>query len=177
MTTNTHMPPQRTGNQLPFTRPMLWFITALSVMFDVLLLLEFQAAPTALSGAVFFTAIAVTVCLSLCLADTARFWWAMRLVTGLVFITFAYALVSQWLFADPVVEARQRLMAIAAFCVAGVPALVYSLWGNPYGPIDVENPQSATLGDIISQLLVTLTVFAGVVGFATLLFGMISASL
>lgn len=174
MTSKTHMPPHRTGTQLPLTRPMLWFVTAISVMFDVLLFLEFQAGPTALHGVVLLAAAAVTVCLGLCLIDATRFWWAMRLVTGVVFLAFSYALVSQWLFADPVTEARQRLMAVAAFCVAGVPALVYSLWGNPYGPIDVDNPHDATLGDIISQLLVTITVFSGVVGFATLLFGIIS---
>jgi hypothetical protein len=76
------------------------------------------------------------VLLALGLYNTARFWWALRGVTSIVFLAYLAYLIHQlvhWttpLTLSSILAGDQPFRAIGAFIFIGIPCLLYSVLGR-----------------------------------------------
>jgi hypothetical protein len=79
------------------------------------------------------------------LYDAKRFWWAARLLTFIIFASYAGYLVHEWLFTDkPLVPTRRSESSpwnsALGFVVIGLPSLWYTLFGR----FTLRGPQDET---------------------------------
>lgn len=79
---------------------------------------------------------ATAACFLLTLADPERFWWALRVVAGLVAVGYLAAILRLTFF--PLAGGLGTplpllFLATAGFMVCGVPALSFVLWGHTRG--------------------------------------------
>jgi hypothetical protein len=105
------------------------------------------------TAAMAFVAIctAATVGLLLTLVNAARFWWAMRVVTLIMFATVFWSLISS-AFGQRELHEHDDLSsfdAIRAFLFFGLPSLLYTLWGSTWGKLGHDRPDNPTRADVV----------------------------
>jgi len=144
-----------------FSRPMVWFLVFLAVVFDGVLYLPLTLDWDPLQAAVAAICVAITFGLLLTAIDAERFPWAMRLVTGALFLVLFAHFANEALGPRP--SRNEILLAAAGVCLVGLPALAHTLWGSTHGPPDEDAPAAVGPGDIITHLLLALTTLGGLV--------------
>jgi len=122
-----------------FTSPMYFFFgesgwTAASIVFE-------------------FVCAVISMALVLTLIDHRRFWWALRVVTGIVFILCTGYLIDEFFVKNEPIKlgdpgAASPLNALRAFLIFGLPCLLYTLWGSTWGKLGQKNPEKLTKADI-----------------------------
>jgi hypothetical protein len=138
----------RNAQRLP--RPLLWMLTpAMAVAAAGLTLLSMDQWnwTRALLCAVFAVA---TLCLILAWASQERYWWAPRVLAGLVTLSYLMAVVRfSWFPAPGSVGPHLPLLFLATvgFMVCGVPSLSFMLWGHTRGKLARGDVRRITLMD------------------------------
>ena len=138
----------RNAQQLP--RPLLWMLTpAMAVAAAGLALLSMDQWnwTRALLCAVFTVA---TLCLMLAWASQERYWWAPRVLAGLVTLSYLMAVVRFSWFPAPGVPGPHLpllFLATVGFMVCGVPSLSFMLWGHTRGKLARGDVQRVTAMD------------------------------
>lgn len=145
---------RRNAQQLP--RPLLWFLT--------------PAAAAACAGfgwafADHWTWMRLLLCgafgvaaffLALCLANQQRFWWASRVLAGLVAFSYLAAVIRfSWFPAPGSAGPHLPLLflATAGFMVCGIPALSFMLWGHTRGKPARGDVSSGALDQWTARLM------------------------
>lgn len=157
-------PPSDTRGPAPrtvFSRPMVWFLTALAIAFDWVVWLPLAEGFDPAQAVVLATCVVITFGLMLTAIDAERFPWAMRLVTAALFLVLFTHFVRAALGPRPI--RHDILLAAAAVCLVGLPALAHTLWGSIHGPPDEDAPAAVVPGDLLTHLLLALTTLGGLV--------------
>lgn len=91
----------------------------------------------------------VAACLLLTLWDQERFWWAPRLLTGLMALLSVAAVYRVLLFpmAGDVPHLPALFFATVAFMVCGLPCLCFTLWGHTGGKLARDDVSHVTRMD------------------------------
>jgi hypothetical protein len=142
-----------------FSRPMVWFLTALAAVFDWVLWLPLAEGFDPVQAVALVTCVVITFGLMLTAIDADRFPWAMRLVTGALFLVLFTHFIRQALGPRP--NHHDILLAAAAVCLVGLPALAHTLWGSIHGPPDEDAPAAVVPGDLVTHVLLALTTLGG----------------
>ena len=129
--------PSRNAQQLRSW--LLWLLTPAALL-STLMLYEDFADHWTLPRLLLCVGMALAApCLGLSLVSQRRFWWALRVVSGLVALA-CFTLV--WLIAlhPPVLAQDPRLLpmqfiATLAFLLLGLPAICFTLWGHTGGKL------------------------------------------
>lgn len=105
----------------------------------------------------------ICLCLLLALASQRRYWWAMRIIAGLLgFGCFAGVYLTAWF--PPSLARDPRLPAVfmvtVCFLVMGVPALCFMLWGHTGGKLARLDVQRVTTMDLWTARLLVLLRYA-----------------
>jgi len=135
----------RNAQQLP--RPLLWMLTpamAIAAACLALLSMDHWNWIRALLCAVFAVA---TLCLMLAWASQQRYWWAPRVLAGLVTLSYLMAVVRFSWFPAPGAPGPHLpllFLATVGFMVCGVPSLSFMLWGHTRGKLARGDVQRAT---------------------------------
>ena len=114
---------------------------------------------------VFTCSVLVTLCTCLLLSAISqrRFWWAPRIIAGMIaFGCLSAVYVAAWyaptLAHDPRLPAV--VMASVCFLVAGVPALCFMLWGHTRGKLARLDTDRITRMDVWTGRLLVLLRYA-----------------
>ncbi|HEU5399348.1 MAG TPA: hypothetical protein VFV77_08690 [Gammaproteobacteria bacterium] len=129
--------PLRTGrNAQQLGRGWLWLLASASLVtvagFAVLFTGHWTWARELLCAVLTSAA----ACFLLTLADPERFWWALRIVAGLVAAGYLAAILRLTFFplaGELGAPLPLLFLATAGFMVCGVPALSFVLWGHTRG--------------------------------------------
>jgi hypothetical protein len=102
-------------------------------------------------------------CLLLCIVSQRRFWWAPRIIAGMLgFSCLAAVYLAAWYM--PTLAHDPRLpavfMATVCFLVAGVPALCFMLWGHTHGKLARLDAGRITRMDVWTGRLLVLLRYA-----------------
>ena len=102
-------------------------------------------------------------CLLLCIISQRRFWWAPRIIAGMIaFGCLAVVYLTAWY--APAIVHDPRLPAVfmvtVCFLVAGVPALCFMLWGHTHGKLARLDAGRITRMDIWTGRLLVLLRYA-----------------
>jgi hypothetical protein len=151
-----------------FSRPALGCLAAAGVAFDALLGVMLADLWDPRPALLLAGTLPVTLCLVLAFLDSRRFEWTLRVLTGAVFLALSAHVLNTALKGG--VSRHLALQAAAGFCLVGLPALAYTLWGHPGGPLREDDPGTFTPGNLASQVLLALFAVAGMV-----LLGMLAA--
>jgi hypothetical protein len=133
-------------------RGVLWFGTIMLGLITGFMALFFSQSGWTTS-AMAFVAIctAATFGLLLTLANAARFWWGMRVVTLIMFAIVFWSLIGA-AFGRRALHGHDELSsldAIRAFLFFGLPSLLYTLWGSTWGKLGRDSPEHPTRSDIV----------------------------
>ena len=149
------MPMPKADNPNVPRRAVLWFATIAATLLTAFMALFFSQSGWSASGAVLIVAVgSVSVGLALTLVNAARYWWAMRMVTFVLFATFFCNLIYVG-YAHPNqagsdnVWASPAMSALRGFLFFGLPSLLYTLWGSTWGKLGLQNPQNVTRSDVL----------------------------
>jgi hypothetical protein len=135
-------------------RGLLWFgAVAMTLFTAVMYFFLGQSGWTASSVAFDFVCGVISVALMLTLIDQRRYWWALRVVTGIVFILCIGYLIDEFFVKHQPITfgapgAESPLNALRAFLIFGLPCLLYTLWGSTWGKVGQTNPGKLTRADI-----------------------------
>lgn len=102
-------------------------------------------------------------CLLLSMISQRRFWWAPRIIAGMIaFGCLSAVYLAAWYM--PTLAHDPRLpavfMATVCFLVAGVPALCFMLWGHTHGKLARLDAERITRMDIWTGRLLVLLRYA-----------------
>jgi len=105
----------------------------------------------------------ICICLLLALANQRRYWWATRIIAGLLgFGCFAGVYLTAWF--PPSLARDPRLPAVfmvtVCFLVMGVPALCFMLWGHTGGKLARTDVERVTAMDLWTARLLVLLRYA-----------------
>ena len=138
----------RNAQRLP--RPLLWLLTpamAVAAVGLTLLFMDRWNWPRALLCCVFALA---TLCLVLAWLSQERYWWAPRVLAGLVTLSYFAAVVRFSWFPAPGAPGPHLpllFLATVGFMVCGVPSLSFMLWGHTRGKLARGDVRRITLMD------------------------------
>jgi hypothetical protein len=131
-------------------RALLWMLTPAAAVAAVgfsLLFMEQWNWPRAALCVVFAVA---TLCLVLAWSSQERYWWAPRVLAGLVTLGYLGAVVRFSWFPAPGAPGPHLpllFLATVGFMVCGVPSLSFMLWGHTRGKLARGDVQRITLMD------------------------------
>jgi hypothetical protein len=96
----------------------------------------------------------VTLALLATLMNAARYWWAMRVVTFIIFsLSFWYLIDEAFINRHPEQIGNpgevSTFNAIRGFLFFGLPSLLYTLWGSTWGKLGTPKPTAVTNADIL----------------------------
>ncbi len=140
--------------------PVLWIALAAVSLFPGILYFAAHGGGPAARLAVCSVLALLWVCLALSLVSQRYFWWAPRIIAGLLaFGCFAGVYLTAWyppeLARDPRLPAV--FMVTVCFLVMGVPALCFMLWGHSGGKLARLDARRVTTMDLwTARLLVAL---------------------
>ena len=129
--------PARTGrNAQQLDRGWLWLLSAASLVTTLGLAALFMGHWSWARESLCAVLMLTSGCLLLTLLDAERYWWALRIVAGLVAGGYVAAILRLTFFPTagglgP--PAPLLFLASAGFMVCGVPALCFMLWGHTRG--------------------------------------------
>jgi hypothetical protein len=123
------------------SRFIFWILAPILLIFvlgmaSVFLLTDDTFAVTPFSIVLFVTMIVTALLLLLGLYDPVRFHWALRCVTGVVFLAYVSYVVYEFAFTEePLTLPRDRseaspINALLGFLIIGLPSLWYTLTGS-----------------------------------------------
>ena len=158
------MPPRNAQTIKPW---VLWLLTP-AMLLTTLLVFASVGGEWTLSDALLCAAFAlVTLCLILALIDQQRFWWALRILAGLV--CFGY--VAYVLYAAMAPPASgddphfpRLFLATMGFLVWGLPSLCFMLWGHVGGKLARGDVSRVTPMDIWTARLLKLLIYGTFIG-------------
>lgn len=104
-----------------------------------------------------------TLCLVFCMVSQKRFWWAPRVLAGLVTLCYLAAVARfSWLPGPGSTGPHLPLLflAVVGFMLCGVPALCFMLWGHTRGKLARGDAQHVTLMDRWTARLIPILAWA-----------------
>lgn len=132
-------PPLRAGrNAQQLNRGLLWLLSAATLAAAFGLGAMFMGHWTWARETLCALLVLTAACLVLTLVDAERYWWALRIVAGLVAGGYITAILRLTFFPSagglgtPV---PLLFLATAGFMVCGVPALSFMFWGHTRGRV------------------------------------------
>jgi hypothetical protein len=136
-------------------RGVLWFGTVAMLLFTALMVVFFnQAGWHAPQMAFVGVCSAITFGLALNLIDGSRFFWLLRVATFAVFAGLFWDVIDQSFvhrhplsFDNP--GAPSFFNALRGFLFFGLPSLLYTLWGSPWGKLGTPDPREVTRTDLL----------------------------
>jgi hypothetical protein len=149
-----HAPRGRNAQRID--RRLLWLLTPAALAGGVILFLASASGWTWLREAEFALLSLASGCLLLTLASQERFWWAPRLLAGLICLSLMAAVYRSALFPfagirDPHLPAL--FLAAVGFMLWGLPCLCFALWGHTGGKLARADAAEVTRMDRWSALL------------------------
>lgn len=115
-------------------RGILWFGLIAAVLLGALLGLNIAHRGWSGSGAFGATVLVLLAAgLALTLLDATRYWWAMRVVTFVIFAGSFWNLFDAALLDPGRSAADGSGLALGVFLVFGLPCLLHTLWGSVLG--------------------------------------------
>jgi hypothetical protein len=158
-------------------RGILWFATIAMALFTGFMCLFFsQAGWTRFSVGFEVISGAVAIALLLTLINKDRYWWAMRVITFIIFALYFWYVIDECYIKQKPLQLgglgdASPLNAVRGFLFFGVPCLLYTLWGSPWGKLGQSKPGNITKADVATFqmarasrwlfLLLTLLVVVG----------------
>jgi len=103
------------------------------------------------------------LCFALALWDQQRFWWATRMLAGMVSLMFFGAVARLSWFPTPGAPGPHLpllFLATVGFMVCGVPALSFMLWGHTRGKSARDDARHVTVMDRWTARLIPLLGYA-----------------
>ena len=143
-----------TSNSEVPRRGLLWFAAIAVLLFTGVMYFFFgQTGWTRFSIGLEIVTGTIAVALLLTLINSQRYWWALRLVTFTIFVLCFWYLVDEcYIQRKPLGPGNpgdaSPFNAIRAFLFFGVPCLLYTLWGSPWGKLGQSQPQKITKADV-----------------------------
>lgn len=136
-------------------RGILWFGLVTMLLFTALMAVFFNQSGWHAPQLLFVGVCgAITVGLGLVLVDASRFSWLMRVATFVVFAVFFWYVVNEGFIhrqsssiGDP--GAPSFFNAVRGFLLFGLPSLLYTLWGSPWGKLGASDPRQVTRSDFL----------------------------
>lgn len=126
----------RLRNAQQIDRRLLWLFTAVSVAACLALGLLFAGRWNWPRGLLCGAVALAALCFTLSLWSQQRFWWASRVLGGMVCLGFLTAVARLSWFPTPGSPGPHLpllFLAVVGFMVCGVPALSFTLWGHTRG--------------------------------------------
>ncbi len=151
-------PPARNAQEVRAS--VLWFMLAVASLFLVLVYFAPHSAGSPARLAVCGVLALLWICLALSLVSQRHFWWAPRIIAGLLaFGCCAGVYLTAWY--PPELSRDPRLPAVfmvtVCFLVIGVPALCFMLWGHTGGKLARLDARRITVMDLwTARLLVAV---------------------
>ena len=153
----------RLRNAQQIDRRLLWLLTAASVAACVGLGSSFAGRWNWPRGLLCGATLLAALCFALSLWSQQRFWWASRVLAGMVCLGFLTAVARLSWFPTPG-SAGPHLpllfLAVVGFMVCGVPALSFMLWGHTRGKAARADAVRVTRMDAWTSALIPLLGYA-----------------
>ena len=142
---------------------VLWLLTSAMLLTTLMLFASVDGEWTLARALICATLTLVTLCLVLALISQRRFWWALRVIAGVV--CFGYvAYVFDAAFSPPVSGDNPLLprlfLATLGFLFWGLPSLCFMLWGHVGGKLARGDVKNVTPMDLWTAELLKLLVYA-----------------
>lgn len=152
-------------NAQRISRPALWISTPLSIAASAILYSYFTPRWTVLHSTLLAGLVTVSACLVLSLVDQRRFWWAPRIIAGLISLGFLAAFLLTAFVPLPVKSERfpPLFLATLALLLWGLPALCFVLWGHTAAKLGRRDATRITFMDVWTSRLLVVLYYTGMI--------------
>jgi hypothetical protein len=136
-------------------RGILWFGSVAMLLFTALMAVFFSQAGWHTPQLAFVGICgAITFGLGLILVNASRFFWVIRVATFVVFaVSFWYVVDQGFIHRHPLSigdpSAPSFFNSVRGFLFFGLPCLLYTLWGSPWGKLGGPDPRKVTRADFL----------------------------
>jgi hypothetical protein len=154
----------RVRNAQRISRPALWILTPAAITASGFVYLHSYPRWAVLHSVLLTALIAVSACLVLSCLDQRRFWWAPRVIAGLISLGLLSAFLLAGFMPFPVKSDRfpPLFMATLAFLLWGLPALCFVLWGHTSAKLGRRDATRVTFMDIWTSRVLVVLYYTGV---------------